>query len=95
MQTSSGLKPYLLCIRPSAPVGRHVGAAYDAGQLVQDFQRRGPQEEVEVQDAASHAVLQPGLCDGNVHAIAVQQHDPMRLPICSRSKVVDQTCPDP
>ena len=66
-----------------APVGWHVGATDDAGQLVNDLERRWPHEEVEVQDAANDPVLQLGLCDSDIHAVAVQQHDPMRLPICS------------
>ena len=69
-----------------APVGGHVGAANDAGQLVHDFERCGAHKEVEVQNTTNHSVLQLVLGDGYVHAIAVHQHHTMRQPICSHKQ---------
>lgn len=79
----SGEPSSLAVHEAQAPVGSHEGPPDDRGELLHDIQRRGPQEEVEVQLASDDPPAQGVRRQHHVHPVAVQQQHSVRLPVCA------------
>lgn len=59
------------------PVGHGSGAADESGVLFHHQLRRGPGEEVEIENPSDHFVGDPVAGVNNIHAIAIQQQNAM------------------